>query len=135
MNINNIDISFIQEPWVRERLIQGLDHQKFNLFYNVPEENCRLRACILIKKTTKAFLLTEYHDDDTTSVVLECDNKYITLVSANMAHDKDIPTSLVYEVTTRNYDSIVGCDANARHVVWGNLSTNERCEYFADVIN
>uniref|UniRef100_T1GQA9 Uncharacterized protein n=1 Tax=Megaselia scalaris TaxID=36166 RepID=T1GQA9_MEGSC len=70
------------EPWVRGRLIQGLHHHELNLFYKVPDENGRPRACILIRKNINAFLLTAYCDDDTTSVVLECSNNWITVVSA-----------------------------------------------------
>ena len=135
MNENNLDISLIQEPWVNGRRIQGLNSKEFNLFYKVPEGDSNPRSCILVRKGLIAFLLTDYCDEDTTAVILESGNETIILVSAYLSHDKDIPQSTLRRLAERKGNLILGCDANARHVAWGNTATNERGECLTDFIS
>lgn len=134
-NINDIDIALIQEPWVNRNLIKGLTCNEYNLFYKIPDKDCKPRACILAKKNINAFLLNNFSNDDTAAVVVESDGKSITLVSAYLSHDEEIPSEVFKELATLSSDVIIGCDANARHVAWGNDDTNERGESLAYFIN
>lgn len=135
MKDNNIDISLIQEPWVNGECIRGLNTHEFNLLYRVPEKGIRPRSCILVRRSLTAFLLTNYSDEDTTTIQLESSNESLILTSAYLSHDKEIPSQLMSTLASRNQEAIFGCDANARHVAWGNEATNERGEYFSDFIN
>lgn len=135
LNDNNVDICLIQEPWVNEERIRGLKTLDFNLFYRVPEKGVRPRTCILVRKNITAFLLTNYCDDDTTTIQLENGSESLVLTSAYLAHDREIPTQLFKTLVASNKDAIFCCDANARHVAWGNVATNERGEYLADFIS
>lgn len=47
LNENNIDVSFIQEPWIRSSKVMGLQHKDFNLFYNVLHDKGKPRACMV----------------------------------------------------------------------------------------
>lgn len=135
MKTNNIDISFIQEPWVNGNLIKGLNSKEFELFYKVPAIGCRPRACILVKKNTNAFLLNNFSNEDTATVSMESGGKSITLVSAYLAHDEEIPSRIIQQIKNSRENIVLACDANARHVAWGNIESNERGECLADFIN
>lgn len=134
---DNIDIAIIQEPWVRDETIKGLANKHYNLFYR--QGNGKPRTCILIKKHINAFLCSNYSTADLTVVKLEnsCkDSIYIS--SVYMAHDRPAPpeelTTLTTYITSTKVDLLVGCDANARHVLWGSSENNERGEYLFDFI-
>lgn len=135
---NNIDIAFIQEPWVKNQKIYGLRHSEFNIFFKVGG-NGGTRACILARKKLTIHLMPNLSDGDTTVTKLENGGKSIMLISAYMPHGEPAPTNKIQELlrdrhTTRS-ETIIACDANARHQLWGNKDTNERGESLLDFIN
>jgi len=137
---NKIDIALIQEPWIDKARVKGLNHKDFTLIYKIPlEETGKPRSCILVSKNLNAFLLSDYSDQDITSVILEGNNKSLVLVSAYLPHDDEAPTDtlrklVISQEKKKNY-LLIGTDANARHEVWGSSSTNERGECLLDFIN
>ncbi|XP_049301803.1 uncharacterized protein LOC125775350 [Bactrocera dorsalis] len=128
VNEGGIDISLIQEPWVNEDSIKGLNSSNYNLFYT--RNRGKPRACILINKSINSFLCPNYSTADITVVKVEQKEKPFFLVSAYLAHDEDIPPAPLTRLVEENKkdDVLIGCDANARHTVWGSSSINTRGE-------
>ena len=64
---NDITISLIQEPWVRDGKVMGLEHKDFRILYKAIDGG-RPRSCIFIHKKFNSFLLSNYSDADNTAV-------------------------------------------------------------------
>lgn len=136
LNINNIDVSLIQEPWVHKGKIKGLQSKDFDLFYQVSDSvDYRPRSCILVRKTIKAFLFPNFSDEDTTTISIEGASRKLMLSSAYLAHDGSIPTNALNSLVTTGELCIIGADANARHHHWGSKEINNRGELLFDYIN
>lgn len=136
MKQNNIDISFIQEPWIHRGRVKGLNDKEFTLFYKVLNEDSRPRSAILVNKNIKCFLLTDYSDEDTTAIRIEEEKRCLIGVSAYLASDQQLPSFTLTNICSKfKKDLIIGCDANARHSLWGSSSTNVRGESFFNFIN
>lgn len=136
---NKILVALIQEPWVSNCKIMGLNHKDFCL-YNKSIEDSRPRSCVLVHRSLTAFLLSNFSDADTTAIKIECDNYAIVVVSSYFAGDRDVPPSAIAEIMKDislgpKDGIIVGCDANARCDVWGSSETNKRGEYLLEFIN
>jgi ribonuclease HI len=133
---NNIDIGLIQEPWVRNSKVMGLNNKSFNLFYSQSTGKCR--SCILVKKHINAYLLSNLSTPDLTAIKVESQKDEIILASAYMAHDKPAPpeevAKLVADAGKGNANLVLGCDANARHTLWGSSMENERGEKLFDYL-
>ena len=137
----DIDIALIQEPWVgSDRTIKGLQSKYFNLFHSTGDaDQAKPRACILARKSLHAFLCPDLSSSDLVVVKLEqvgAENVYIS--SAYMAHDRSAPPQelqhLTNTITPKKANLLIGCDANARHTLWGSSEINERGESFFDFI-
>lgn len=61
-------IFLIQEPWIRNNKIQGLNLQKYNIF----QSNCasKIRTCIVASKELSITLLPQYSNGDLTTTLL-----------------------------------------------------------------
>ena len=133
-----IDICLIQEPWINKFLVKGLTSRYFNLFYKTVEGK-NPRSCILISKNFNAFLLNNFSDADCTTVKLEDGHHSLTVVSSYLDRNLPAPTACLRQVVEENTRSahanlIIGCDANARHTIWGSSEINSRGEYLFDFI-
>ncbi|XP_037811346.1 uncharacterized protein LOC119603400 [Lucilia sericata] len=65
-------------------------------------------------------------------------NRSFMIASSYMAHEKTAPPDEVSDllaVIETSDDIILGCDANARHTIWGSSETNERGESIFNFIN
>lgn len=133
----DIDVGLIQEPWVYEGAIKGLDGPSHQIFYK--KTNGKPRSCIIIKSHIKAFLCSNLSSPDVTVVSMEvAGGKHILISSIYMAHNEEAPPhvvrNLVVESTKSGKGLLMGCDANARHTLWGSREINERGESLFDFI-
>lgn len=109
LNINNIDVSLIQEPWIHEGRIKGLSSKDFDLFYLVSDQvDYRPRSCILVRKSIKAFLFPNFSDNDTTTVSIEGVSRKTMLSSVYLSHDDGIPTEAVKSLVMTGEPCIIG---------------------------
>ena len=135
---NNIDIIFIQEPWVNSFKVRGLVHPDYNLFYK-RSENTTTRACIFAKKTLNIRLMPHISSSDTTVAILEGGGRRIILTSSYMPHEDPAPPDSIKEMLKMRKglqdNIIIACDANSRHKLWGNKETNDRGESLLNFIN
>nr|XP_041632598.1 uncharacterized protein LOC121502834 [Drosophila kikkawai] len=101
----DIDIGLIQEPWTRDGQISGMAIKGYTtLFTNSTDlAVARFKAA---------------------------DGTAILIASGYMAHDEPAPPEAVNRVMQWAEETkttlILGCDANARHTLWGSKETNER---------
>ena len=66
---DNIDVSFIQEPWVAGGRIKGLSTQSYKLIYNTEHE--RPRAALLVHKRLRALPVPEFIFQNQVAVMVE----------------------------------------------------------------
>lgn len=138
MITNNIDIAFVQEPWTSDTKVKGLTHQNYKTLFK--ETESRPRACLIASNHLKIHLMPNFSDADTTVAKVEWGKNNITLVSSYMAHDHPAPPKSISDLmkikkNCKGSGLLIGCDANARHRLWGNEKTNDRGESFLDFIN
>lgn len=136
----NLHIALIQEPWVHNEKVKGLNHRDYLLFYRV-ETGGRPRSCILIHRSLTGFLLSNFSDADTTVIKLEGIENSITIISAYFDGEGYIPNPKLVElmedimINKTKANTLIGCDANARSELWGSSCENERGELLLEFIN
>ncbi|XP_037939932.1 uncharacterized protein LOC119673149, partial [Teleopsis dalmanni] len=133
----DIDLAIIQEPWVHSSCVKGLNINGYNLFYDKGQG--KPRSCILAKTHLNAFLCSHLSSLDITTIRIERKLKPAILVtSAYMPHDDEAPPEGVLLVQnfaqTEKLALLMGCDANARHSLWGSSEINDRGESLFDFI-
>lgn len=129
--MENLDVALIQEPWVHNGHILGLRNSGTVFYDNTSELP---RACVLIRKGILALPLSIYQSRDTAAVKISSSlTDDITVMSAYFPYDGKHPpprevTNLVNHCEGQGKKLIIGCDANAHHVVWGSSDCNKRGE-------
>jgi len=130
------DCILIQEPWVRNNKICGLQINDYVLFQG--KADAHNRACILVKKCFNSFILFNFSTEDITSVAVEDERGTLWLTSAYLPYEDAIPTGRLQELVNRcnmaGQPLIIGADANAHHSLWGCNTNNKRGEYLYDFI-
>ena len=137
INLDNYGIALIQEPYTYKNIIGKLN--KNGVAYQNSMYNENPRACIWINndlaRCSKAIQLLEFSDKDCVAVkmnLVEIDGiREIILCSAyfpginecgnNVISDK--LNKLIKYCSSNHTELVVGCDANAHHIIWG--SKNE----------
>lgn len=138
MTRENIDIALIQEPWLVKDKIRGLSNTQYTLFQSKNEG--KVRSCILARKNLPIFLLSTYSNNDTTTVSCErSDGQPLIISSFYLPYEATDPVSqimseLVNHCKQRNFNFVLGCDANAHNNQWGSTDTNTRGELLFEFI-
>lgn len=65
---NSETIVLVQEPWIVNNTIQGLDMRKYNVL-SIPG-NEKIRTCILTSKSLNITALPQFCDGDTTAILV-----------------------------------------------------------------
>ncbi|XP_073811695.1 uncharacterized protein isoform X2 [Musca autumnalis] len=127
----DLDVGIIQEPYVYENEVKGLDNRGYKTIYM--KDNGKPRSCLIVKNTINAFLCPQFSTADFTVARVELENgKQFLIASCYMAHSREAPPSEVssFMGATLPHDTIIiGCDANARHSLWGSSETNDRVSF------
>lgn len=133
----DLDIGLIQEPWVANSDVKGFSGSGYNTIY--ARGNGRPRSCIIAKKSIDIFLFTQLSSEDLTVARVELPQKRSFIIASSyMAHGKTAPPAEVRDLMATlgaSDDLILGCDANARHSIWGSREINDRGEEILDFIN
>lgn len=126
-------IVLIQEPWINKSKIQGLDENKYNVFYD--KNSKRPRACIAASKSLNVVFMPQFSDGDCTTVIVNLtkqSREEIIFSSVYMDGEKNhmIPEQIVRESIEYSVNSgipiIIAADCNAHHTLWGSSDTNMR---------
>ena len=121
--------------------MRGLSFKGGRLFCSPKDTNPR--ACILASIDLGAQLLTNFCFRDLVAVqILDCRGPLKNLVvgSAYLPYDSpDPPPSreleeLVEFCQRKGWPLLVGCDANAHHILWGSTGVNPRGEALIDFL-
>jgi splicing factor 45 len=131
-----IDIALIQEPWVYGNQIRGLHNIRGTLFSAGP--GIAPRTSIFVRNTVHAFPLSELCSRAATMVRVTYrrggSKRELIVTSAYLPYDSNEPPPSkrlrkVVDYCSRNkLQLIIGCDANAHHIIWGSTDINPRGE-------
>lgn len=152
------DIILFQEPNAVGNKVKGLYNGKVIAFVGKLEKNKNVRAGIWIKnnlyKQYKCTMLGDFTDRDMVAMIIsiQMENRttldtvvcsiympghYKTADNKIIMVDNPINTrieNLIDFCTDKNFELIIGCDANSHHVSWGSKKTNTRGIKFYDFI-
>lgn len=132
---NNIDIALVQEPWVVNGRITGLGDSKGWIISDPLDE--KPRTCVIIRNNVKFTPLTNFCSRDLvvikTTINVGGGEREILLGSAYLPYDQNPPpTGELKKVVTfaqnKRWEILLGCDANAHHIIWGSSNINTRGE-------
>ncbi len=138
---NKAMVALVQEPWVVKNSIRGLNLGG-KVFYR--QGQYTPRTCIVLSKEVDAMQLQQFCSRDLTTVLVETKMEGVTrkliLASAYLPFDSvDLPPSqevvdLVDYHIRMGIPLVIGCDANAHHVLWGSSDINGRGRAMASFI-
>ena len=127
-------IAIIQEPWIYQRHIRGLNVKYGRIHYDTSCDSPR--ACILTLGNVQARMLRQYTSRDVVAIQVTLQvaggNRTVVVSSAYLPYDATDPppsqelVSLIDYCSQNDLPIIIGCDANAHHTYWGSSDTNER---------
>ncbi|KAL7724596.1 hypothetical protein ACLKA6_010173 [Drosophila palustris] len=129
----DLDIAFLQEPWILSGKIKGLNTREGNLIYAYEQQ--RPRAALLLNKKMTFVPLSQFITEDLVAVWAKVPTasgeQEAVLASAYFPGDSsDAPprevSALVEYCQDKRIRWIIGCDANAHHTVWGSTDVNKR---------
>lgn len=139
---SGIHIGFIQEPWAYKGGIQGLPTTSCKLVYSKKHESPR--AALLLNKSINYLPIPEFISRDLVAAAVEVPTtggkQEVIFASAYFPGESDDPPPrdvqrLIQHCKRNNKHIIMGCDANAHHVVWGSTDTNTRGEYLLEYLS
>lgn len=132
LSSDDTDIALIQEPYIYKGVVRGLGNS--GILHYMSSSDAQARACIYTRKGINAVMLRQFSSRDFVAVRLRLgsneDPLDIICCSAYLPYDEMVPTKQLREVLDHcekhNIHYLVGCDANAHHIVWGSSDTNIR---------
>ena len=112
------DIILVQEPWVLNHRVLGLNITGYQLI--TPHGNGKKRACILIKNDIHHFLLNHFSHNDILAVAISLANQTYWIASCYMPYEETSPPDttirqLMNEANSKGLPVIIGADANAHN--------------------
>ncbi|KAL7724938.1 hypothetical protein ACLKA6_007542 [Drosophila palustris] len=132
----DLDVAFLQEPWILSGKIKGLNTKNGRLIY--ASEQQRPRAALLLNKKVTFVPLSQFTTEDLVAIWAKmptaCGEQEAVIASAYFPGDSnDAPPrevgALVEYCQRENLRWIIGCDANAHHTVWGSTNINNRVPF------
>ena len=130
-------IALIQEPHYSINNTMGLSKEL--KIYKGRSEG-KIRASIATTKDIDAWLLTQFSNEDQVAIAMKMEDSVIVFSSTYMPYDSMEPpppkilSELCMYCTNKNWNLIVGADANSHNTVWGSSDTNDRGDKLLDFI-
>ena len=139
IGLHGHSIALLQEPAQNKGRITSINNKKVRCYTGSKEKP---RACILLDRKMRSFLITQFSDRDTVTLLIKDNltNENIYICSAYMPFDSpDMPPpriiqELVAHCESKGINLILGTDANAHHTIWGSSDTNNRGENLLEFI-
>lgn len=132
------DLALIQEPWVHNSTILGLNAAG-KVLYNT--SGTKPRACIIFNNNTEFLPVAELCTDDLIAAYVNLKGwrgPRVIVCSAYLPGEKTNPSAELIPVVEyaqrHNAELLVGCDANAHHTNWGSTDVNDRGELLNDFL-
>jgi len=119
----------IQEPWINQGRILGLNSKGCSIFHGRGENSPRI--CI-VTKGVRTMCLPQLSDRDITSISMSYkvneQDRTVIVASVYMAIENDPPRlrikQLVQHSTANNLPLIIASDTNSHHPLWGSEDIN-----------
>ena len=133
-----LKVALVQEPYLFKNKIHGFDKKGLKLFSG--KANCKIRACIIMEKNTDSWLLSQFSNEDQVAIGIKCGGSILVMASTYMPYDsiENPPPKILKDLTDfcfqKNYQLIVGADANSHNAAWGSSDTNDRGDKLLDYI-
>jgi ribonuclease HI len=132
-------ISLVQEPYfnINSFHIKGFGK---DLKLYVGKSNCKVRACIITSKDVNAWLLSQFSNEDMTTVATRDSNCIKVFSSVYLPFDSPQPPPstllkhLVEHCEEKGWGLTIGADANSQNIIWGSTKINPRGTQLADWI-
>lgn len=130
-----LTLGLIQEPWVSGGIIRGLHLKSCKLIYDRREKVPR--TAIFVSANINVLPIPEFITKDLVAVILEIPTgrgvQETVCASAYFPGDSVcVPPVVVQDLVDycnrKNKQFVIGCDANAHHIIWGSSDTNGRGE-------
>ena len=138
LSFNSAKIALVQEPYLVRGKVKGFETKNVNVFTG--SKTGKIRACIVVNKLLDVWPLTQFCNEDQTVIGIESGGSTLILASTYMPYDSvDAPPdnnlrNLVDFCFQKNYQLIVGADANSHNTAWGSTDTNTRGDKLLDYI-
>jgi splicing factor 45 len=132
--VRKADIALIQEPWLYKGQIRGITNTRGRVYSVAPDNNAR--SCIYTRNYINALPSLELCSRDATTVRITytyrggCEE--LIVASTYLPYDSDEPPltekmrDIIDYCKSKKKQLIVGCDANAHHILWESTGTNPR---------
>ena len=130
-------IALVQEPYLNRGKVRGFEK---NLKVFCGKKSGKIRACIAVDKCLDVWPLSQFSDEDQMAIGIESNGSTLILVSSYMpydSHDEPPPNllrNLVNFCVQKNYQLIIGADANSHNTAWGSTDINDRGDKLLDYI-
>ncbi|XP_029054595.1 uncharacterized protein LOC114881878 [Osmia bicornis bicornis] len=128
--------ALIQEPWIIQGQVGGLDLKQGSIFHGDLEIGPR--TCVYVKRGLRATKLAEFCTRDQAAVLVPAgaggSGANLVVCSTYLPYDSEGPPptrelrELVDYCKVRGLQLVIGCDANAHHIVWDSSDINKRGE-------
>ena len=130
-------IALIQEPYQYKGKVKDIS-KDIVIFSGDSKE--KVRACIVTTKNVEAWILNQFTNEDQVTIGMRWGNSFLAVASTYMPYDSELPPppallkDLIKHCKEKNWQLIVGTDANSHNVVWGSTDNNQRGESLLDYI-
>jgi len=121
------DLALVQEPWIYQKGIKGLNIRRGRIFCDTNSE--KPRSCIVTKPRVQARMLGHLTSRDVTAIQIDMmlDGKEREVVFGSVYLPYDLTdlqpskemVSLINYCSHNNYHLIIGCDTNSHNLCWG----------------
>ena len=135
-NKTKLQVAFLHEPYMNSKKNVGGIPRAYKVYQG--RYNTKVRAAIAISKKINSWALSQYSNEDITTIGIKSHDKTIILCSLYCPYvpgKRDLPPhKLILELTRRCKDEgwglIIAADANSQNEIWGSTKTNDRGEAF-----
>ena len=130
-------IALVQEPYLYRGKVKGFE-KNLNVFTG--KKSGKIRSCIVAEKSLDIWPLTQFSDEDQMAVGIIAGGSTLILTSTYMPFDsiEDPPPEMLRKLVDfciqKNYQLIIGADANSHNTAWGSTDTNNRGDKLLDYI-
>lgn len=134
-----VEVALVQEPYLNKGKVSGLNSATTRVFAIQNQGGCR--SCIVCRKEIDAILLPQFSSGDTTTIKIlnpTKSMKQVNLASVYLPYDSVVhPTPEFQKIAdlAAVSETIIGCDANSHHILWGSTDCNERGKLLVDFLS
>ena len=130
-------IALIQEPYQYKGKVKDISK---DLVIFSDDSKKKVRACIVTTKNVEAWILSQFTNEDQVTIGMRWGNSFLAVASTYMPYDSELPPppqilkDLIKHCREKNWQLVVGTDANSHNTVWGSTDNNQRGESLLDYI-